>query len=344
METKAQRTQPGKSALWKSAVTFVLAAIDVYLILVLSLVLAAKLGGQRFWPIEFASNFLHWLLIPAWFLLIGLAAARRWRRASLAAAASLIFVWLFGGLFLPNPQRACAAGPEVCMPLRVMSYNMFGIPHADYTTQIATIRDSGADIVALQEVSEGAAAAVEPELADLYPHRFLHPIGIPGTGLLSKYPILSAEAIQLAPDALWNTRAVLDVNGVPVTVISAHPPPPGWTLRGGYQSRGTDQIRQLVAMAAEGGPTLLIGDFNIVDQSPDYRLLADAGLHDAFREAGWGFGSTWHDRYGRFTRLPPLIRLDYVWYTDHFRAVDAWVGPTAESDHRPVIADLVFTN
>lgn len=338
METNAPQKSPGKIT------ALLLAAADVYLIGTLALVLAKMLGGHRFWPIEFALNFLHWLLLPALFVLIGLIAVRRWRRAALAGAVSFVFLWSFGGLFMPNPQRACAAGPNICLPLRVMSYNMLGIPRADYTTQIAVIRDSGADIVALQEVSEGAAAAIESELVVLYPYRSLTPYGIPGTGLLSKYPILSAEAFQLASGGLWNTRAVLDMNGVSVTVISAHPPPPAWALAGGYRSRGRDEIRQLTAIASDGSPTLLVGDFNIVDQAPDYRLLTDAGLRDSFREAGWGFGSTWHDGFGRTNLLFPLVRLDYIWHTDHFRVVDARVGPSAESDHRPVIADLVFAN
>jgi vancomycin resistance protein VanJ len=40
--------------------------------------------------------------------------------------------------------------------------------------------------------------------------------------------------------------------------------------------------------------------------------------------------------------LVPLVRIDYVWYTDDFRATRAWVGPDAGSDHLPVLAELVW--
>jgi hypothetical protein len=33
--------------------------------------------------------------------------------------------------------------------------------------------------------------------------------------------------------------------------------------------------------------------------------------------------------------------VDYVWHTAHFRATDSWIGPSAGSDHLPVLAELV---
>ena len=48
---------------------------------------------------------------------------------------------------------------------------------------------AGADIIALQEVGSSQAAALETSLLDDYPHRALHPDGLAGIGLLSRYPI-----------------------------------------------------------------------------------------------------------------------------------------------------------
>ena len=37
----------------------------------------------------------------------------------------------------------------------------------------------------------------------------------------------------------------------------------------------------------------------------------------------------------------PMLRLDYIWHDDHFRALNAEKGPSGlGSDHLPVVADL----
>jgi endonuclease/exonuclease/phosphatase (EEP) superfamily protein YafD len=85
----------------------------------------------------------------------------------------------------------------------------------------------------------------------------------------------------------------------------------------------------------DGGlaPTIVAGDFNA---PPEGRNFRDhwGDLRNAFGVAGVGFGAT---RLNGWIRL----RIDHVLYGTGFRAVRAWVGNAAGSDHLPLIVDLV---
>ncbi len=329
--------RPGRALL-----TLILAAADLYAVLVMGFVLLHRLTAERLWPVAFLVNLLPWLLLPALLTVPLTLALRRWRRAALAALPLIAFALLYGDLFLPDlrPARACADPGDGCRALRVMTYNLLGDSRPDQDAQIAILRGSGADLIALQEVSEPVAARIEAELADVYPYRILYPEGIPGTGLLSRYPIVRHEPLRYT-SRLLSLYAVIWIDGRPVRVISAHPPPPGM-FHGTYLIRGSADIAALTALALEGGPTLLLGDFNTADQTADYASIRRAGLRDAFREAGWGLGVTFPARFAYQEDFPPLVRIDYIWLTEDFRAVRAWVGPDGGSDHLPVLADLVW--
>jgi vancomycin resistance protein VanJ len=322
------------------------AGFDVYGILVLVFILMRVLFGERLRLVGLGNNFLHWALLPIFMFAITLLQMRRWKHLPISVMGIIVFVVLYGGLFAPRfaLTRTCTAGSSDCSPLRVMTFNLYGLPQTNYTQQMSVIREANADVVAMQELSEEAAAAIDASLADLYPHRYYYPYGIPGTGIVSKYPIIEQQEISSIGLNLVHMRAMIDVNGAQIVVFSVHPPPPGVDRNGGFFSRGRGEITALSRMgAAEGRPVLMLGDFNTVDQSEDYQLMIDAGFIDSFREAGWGFGSTWPSRIRSIEHSPPLIRIDYIWHSAEFRTVRAWVGRETVSDHRPVIADLVYT-
>lgn len=137
---------------------------------------------------------------------------------------------------------------------------------------------------------------------------------------------------------------MLDINGTDVVVYVAHPTPPrnffspltySDERRGNQINDLRDQLRQ------ESDPVLVLCDCNMTDQSDDYRAMNDL-LDDSFREAGTRMGFTFpatFRSYGRF--LPYLVRIDYIWHSDQFVALDARVADNSgTSDHRPVIAEL----
>jgi len=100
--------------------------------------------------------------------------------------------------------------------------------------------------------------------------------------------------------------------------------------------RRAAEVSRLQAIIGDlDGPVLLMCDCNLTDTSEAYAGL-NALLGDSFREAGWGLGHTSQPSGAPF----PLQRIDYVWHSPDFRAVQAAVGQAGASDHRPIIAHL----
>lgn len=212
---------------------------------------------------------------------------------------------------------------------------------------VGVLRRSGADVIGLQELEIGQAEGIRAGLTECYPHQRLLAAGIPGKGLLSRYPIVAMDLLHLHPGRP-DLRAVIEVDGVPVRIIVAHPPPPKLQRTGVGPSPTTRrQIIGLLQIAQDGGPCVLMGDFNLPPAHPVYRLIAGTGLVDAFKAGGSGPGLTLPMRMARWAYqgkrigdvpLKPMMRVDYVWLTRHFVTIDAWVGEHAGSDHLPVLA------
>ncbi len=311
-----------------------LAAADVYTIPAASFAVLRVLTGYRLWPVAFASNTLPWILLPAIPLLAALIAMRRWKRAALAAIQVAAFLGWYGALLIPKPPATCAAP---CEDIRVLQYNV-GSGLLAGEALIEAMRASGADIVTLQEVASAQAEELRNGVEDVYPYQIMQMDG--GAGVLSQYPIMDSE--YLALEGRSYLRADIEVNGRPLIVISAHPYVGYMDLENwNYSSRSISALEAMAELASQGTPTVIAGDFNMVDQSADYDFMREAGLHDAFRERGWGFGLTYPTEYAR-TPIPmrPFVRIDYVWHTDDFTTIGAWVGPNRGSDHLPLLAEL----
>ena len=100
-----------------------------------------------------------------------------------------------------------------------------------------------------------------------------------------------------------------------------------------------EEMREVVGVmdaVPAGTPIILAGDFNAPAGDAVFSLLRPR-LRDAFGEAGRGWGSTWSSKL-------PLVRIDQVWISKEWRAVNVvarWAGP---SDHRMVVCDLERRN
>jgi endonuclease/exonuclease/phosphatase family metal-dependent hydrolase len=201
----------------------------------------------------------------------------------------------------------------------------------------------------LQELAPEQGAAIAALLRDDYPHQSLHATGIPGKGLISRFPVLETELLELHPGRP-DLQATVAAPGGDLTVIVAHPPPPRIGRNRIHQSALTDQqISGIAAVATRGHPAVLLTDFNRVGWQAAYRQLRQSGLIDAFGTVGSGAGFTLPTRLSHLAYrghplgrvpLPPLLRVDYVWHTVHFRALASWIGGNAGSDHLPVLAEL----
>jgi endonuclease/exonuclease/phosphatase (EEP) superfamily protein YafD len=211
---------------------------------------------------------------------------------------------------------------------------------------------TAADIVGLQEVAAVQAEVLAVDLADVYPYQLLVPSGYSGKGLLSRFPFLHHEQLQLYPGRP-DLRAAVDVHGMALGVLVVHPPPPRFSgSRISFDAATSAQLDSLADLAIEHAPSVLLGDFNMTRRNPRHARFVAAGLADAFAVAGTGRGWTLPVRLGYAARfnhrlhgLPlwPIARVDYIWYTPPLHAEAAWVGPDAGSDHLPVLARLALS-
>ncbi|MBN2305515.1 MAG: endonuclease/exonuclease/phosphatase family protein [Anaerolineae bacterium] len=325
--------------------TLVQAGMVLYGLGISGYLLARVTVGERWNVIAFANNFVPWWALGCLVLAgIGLISRRRWVLIAVQLPGLIAFVVLYGGLLLPRGSAASAGdGPR----LTVATYNTLSST-SDPARVVNVIAGLDADIVGLQELGPVHTDRIADELAEQYPYQSLHPaLPVHGVGLLSRYPILEATAFEPVPGAMLHMRAVLDVDGVRLTVYVAHPPPPKQafsplTYNAEYRDRQIAILRDDY-LTHDTGPVIVMGDFNMTDQSDAYRAL-DRLLDDAYREAGRGLGFTFPGSIkSALVVMPPLLRIDYVWYNTYFVAVDAWkVNDSGTSDHYPVAAILTL--
>jgi endonuclease/exonuclease/phosphatase (EEP) superfamily protein YafD len=304
---------------------------------------------------------LHLLMKPAllWFPLA--VFRRRWPLAALLLPPAGAFFRAYGSLLMRGrwnrrAQRTLRApGPPI---LTILTYNI----HAErryLKPMILVIRKSGADIVALQELSFPAARLLAAEFVREYPYQALHPNGSAsaGQGIMSRFPLQDDDYWQHVdiPGALGHQRVTVEVHGQRFAFYNLHPVHPG--MVGGLfdaRPRAIEIERLLARISRETFPVILAGDFNMSDQADDYRRIT-ALYRDAFREGGRGMGYTFPDWRAPQSRsvinglplgfMPRLVRLDYVFHNDTLQVLDARVWPTAGgSDHRPLRVRLAVAN
>jgi len=238
-------------------------------------------------------------------------------------------------------------------PFSVMTANV-GNNRAEPEDLVPVIRDSGADLVAFQELSDQQAEAIKSELGSDYPHQAIYPGGFAGKALLSRYPIIDSKQLHFS-EVRPDLKTVVDIGGTEITLIIAHPPPPRPHWRGLKFDRQTwEQITSLAELAVENQPAVLLGDFNLADWWGEYAYLRRMGLKDAFQDAGRDRGHTLPRRIGPWKRMQalnrmlsrltffPMLRVDYIWYTEPLCCQEAWVGEDTGSDHLPVMANLIM--
>jgi vancomycin resistance protein VanJ len=329
---------PTRKTIFRALLHLVLAAANVYGLMVSALLLLRILFGERWSFMGLFDSFAHLLMMPALPLIVVLLVMRR-RTALLQGIPAMAFLLSYGVFFLPHTVQAAPDTPEI----RIVTYNLNKSNQALDAVE-ANLRALNADMVAFQELNPVLAAGLQDRLSDLYPYAALHPDladGFAGLGILSRYPIL---ADTYWPIGLGHQRVEVDVNGVRIAVHNTHPTHP---LRGlGYDGTGRAAAisAALDKTAADDEPLLLVGDFNMTDQTGDYQRVTSV-YHDSWHEVGQGMGFTFPDfKVLPFLKfLPPLARIDYVFHNSDFEALQIQVGGSSGgSDHRPVYAVLAL--
>ena len=283
-------------------------------------------------------TFLPWfgLFVPV------LLAGALWRRSASTVVALLlpVTVWvnLFGGVL---SDKSHPGGD-----LTVVSHNV-GAGNPDPAATARDLVASGADVVALEELTEQARGAYEKGLAKAYPYHT-----VKGTvGLWSRRPLsdtrtvdvamlgmagplarnLSAEEKAATPRALRTTVAT---DQGPLAVYVAHLGSVRVNPRAGLStSQRNDGAQRLgKAVAAERNErVVLLGDLNGTTDDRAFAGLTSQ-LRSAQETAGNGFGFSWPAAF-------PVVRIDQI-LVRGVKPQSSWVLPDTGSDHLPVAARI----
>ena len=323
-----------------------------YLASVCSIAVVMWTLGDRWWVATVL------LFIGRWIFLVPLAL--------LVPAAILVrrrLVWVLGlaGLVVAGPVMGAHVGWRTVLPtpkglpFRVVSFNADGgrglavdlpIVLAAWQPDVVALQECGTDL----ELAVGAVAGWHHHSAN-------------GLCFLSRYPIRDSSVMDRTTlEALRNSAAggiggsgavvryliATPSGAVQVTNLHLETPRKGFDglavfdinqLRENTHLRDieSDLARRWVdqGVAKRPVPVVVAGDFNTPVESRIFQAHWSEGLQDAFSRVGRGLGMT---KYNGWIRA----RIDHVLAGPQWYVRRTGIGYDLESDHRPLIVDLVL--
>jgi endonuclease/exonuclease/phosphatase (EEP) superfamily protein YafD len=323
------------------------ASLIVYLLFITAWLITRTVFGDRWWWLFLLNTATLYLLIPLPLVILPAIIVRRWFAVALSIPLFVISAPLLIDPWFRLPGTHYGLSPQGA-PFRVMTFNING-GNDRPDRVVAAIRDARPDIVALQEINPDIAAALERDLGDEYPYRFLDPQwGVTGMGVISRFPLRRSPA-QLPGDHWIGTPQAVEIDtpGKTITLLNIHAIPPvgsrdrmTWAI--GEREHQAEAINAFVQ--AQRTPVVVAGDMNATPFHRAYHILEHGALSDVWRECGSGAGFTWPgNRTVGGVPVPPwFVRIDYLFTAGEIVCLDASVGPwDGVSDHRAVVATLV---
>ncbi|AVH59110.1 MULTISPECIES: endonuclease/exonuclease/phosphatase family protein [Streptomyces] len=305
----------GDRGIWRRGLILAALAMILSVVMVLHAKIPNRIGNLG----SLTETFLPWLgaLVP---VLLLLALVRKSATALIAVLLPAI-VWLnlFGGLLTDKT----ANGGD----LTVATHNV----NADNPDPSGTARDvaaSGADVLALEELTASAVPVYETALASTYKYH-----SVQGTvGLWSKYPLTFAQPVDIELGWTRAMRATVTTPAGQVAVYVAHLPSVRVKLEAGFTARQRDKSADALGEAIADEPLqriVLLGDLN--GTMNDRALNAvTAQMRSTQGAAGSGFGFSWPTSF-------PMARIDQIMVRG-VEPVTSWTLPGTGSDHLPIAA------
>ena len=224
---------------------------------------------------------------------------------------------------------------------------------------IQYLMSQDADVICLQEVDVYKDAKyltlpdVRQTLSKKYPYSYIdfsvynkrHQYG---TMVWAKYPLINKQSIHYETQGNLSNRCDMVVGNDTLRIINNHLE--SYKLES-EDLKDVDRIEakwkraiplrnaqaRVVRREIEASPypVIVVGDFNSVALSFAYWHIS-AGLHDAWNETHfWEWGATYEYKgIG--------LRIDYILCSDPLKPVACEVKETTGSDHKPVVATLVW--
>ncbi|MEU3182988.1 endonuclease/exonuclease/phosphatase family protein [Streptomyces sp. NPDC006923] len=306
------RRDPG---IWRRGVVLAVLAVLVALLMILHAHIPNKIGNLG----SLTETFLPWLglFVP---LLLVLALVRRSATALIALLLpAVVWVNLFGGLLT---DKSGGGGD-----LMVATHNV-NAENPDPEGTASAIADSGADVVALEELKASAVPVYEKALAGKYPYH-----SVQGTvGLWSKYPMTAARSVDIRLGWVRAMRATVSTPHGRIAVYVAHLPSVRVKLHAGFTANQRDDSADALGEAIADEPldeVILLGDLNGTMNDRSLKAVTSQ-MRSTQGAAGHGYGFSWPASF-------PLARIDQIMVRG-VEPTSSWSLPATHSDHLPLAA------
>ncbi|MEU6082943.1 endonuclease/exonuclease/phosphatase family protein [Streptomyces sp. NPDC047108] len=270
-------------------------------------------------------TFLPWLGIGIPVLLL-LAFVRRSATALIALLLpTVMWLNLFGGLV---PSKASTSGD-----LTVATHNV-NAENPDPAGTGRDVADSGADVVALEELTGDAVQAYEKALGGTYKYH-----SVQGTvGIWSKYPLKDVRPVDIKLGWTRALRGTVETPRGQVAVYVAHLPSVRVKFNAGFTAEQRDGSARALGRAIAHEPigkVVLLGDLNGTMNDRALAPVTSPGsstMRSTQGAAGDGFGFSWPASF-------PMARIDQIMVRD-LEPVSSWTLPRTASDHLPIAATV----
>ncbi|GCD46309.1 teicoplanin resistance protein VanJ [Streptomyces paromomycinus] len=305
--------------MWRRGIVLAVLAVLLGLLMIVHAHVPNTVGNLG----SLLETFLPWLGLLGVPVLLIAAVLRRSTTAVVALLLpAVVWVSLFGGQV--TDKKGTGGN------LTVATHNV----DADNPDPAGTARDivkSGADVVALEELTGDALPKYKEGLAKTYPYRTVQ-----GTvGLWSKHPISDAAPVNIKMGWTRALRATVKApDGRQVAFYVAHLPSVRVKLNAGFTANQRDDSAAALgeAISKESiGQVILLGDLN---GTMNDRSLAPvtSQMRSAQGAAGDGFGFSWPAGF-------PMARIDQIMMKG-IDPVSSWSLPRTGSDHLPLAASV----
>lgn len=265
----------------------------------------------------------------------------RFDLTAVVIAAGMALIAIVYAFVAPAPV---AQDPGTSSTARILTFNIHSAfsreGRLDPEAIARVIEASGADIVALQEVSRAWMIDGSVDLVGWLSRRLDMPIVFQGTAdpvwgnaILSRTGFVDRGSAPLPGLDTLLPRGYLWAHvpvgpGAPLLIIATHlhhiPEEPEPRLA---------QIPEILDFWDGASRSVILGDMNSEPRWPEADLFREAGLVDAWEAAGEGEGLTWPSD-------DPFQRIDWIWVSPDMHPLTAETIQSTASDHLGVVAEI----
>jgi endonuclease/exonuclease/phosphatase (EEP) superfamily protein YafD len=283
------------------------------------------LYGRHHWFLDLFNHLQAQYFVALLLATVTLLAGKRRRFALVPGLLMLIPGVRLAPLYWPSPS---APSGDV---LRVATFNPLGSSDR-YSDVAAWVLKTDPDFIYLPEGNADWVEGLTP-LEKRYPHDADFPIrGNIGHCFRSKHPIIASEIRRLGKTRTPLLRVVLRTPQGETTVFAAHPLPPVSEF---WATEQDIYLKELTRMStAATGHAVVLGDLNATRWSTKLEEILD---HYEDSSTGYGYAATWM-RENWLVCIP----IDQVFFRGFQGTRSRQVGPDLGSDHRPVVAELLW--